>query len=118
VLAVKNGQSIRLRDLGQVTSSHVDHTTAVRANGHDAVALTVFRRLGGNALAVSRGVDAVLAQAGRTAPPGVVIRPVYDQGELVRTAIDNVRDAIAIGGALSVVVLLLFLKSIRATLIA
>ena len=82
------------------------------------MALTVFRRLGGNALAVSSDLKAVLADAAKSAPPGVRIEPVYDQGLLVRTAIANVRDAIVIGGLLSVVILFLFLKSIRATLIA
>jgi CzcA family heavy metal efflux pump len=118
VIANKNGQSIRLRDLGRVTISHEDRTMAIRSNGKDAVALTVFRRLGGNALAVSRELEAVLADARKSAPPGVSIQPVYDQGLLVRTAIANVRDAIVIGGMMSVVVLLLFLKSLRATLIA
>ena len=118
VIAHKNSQSIRLRDLGRVTISHEDRTMAIRANGKNAVALTVFRRLGGNALAVSRDLNAVLADAAKSAPPGVSIRPIYDQGLLVQTAIANVRDAIVIGGVLSVVILLLFLKSIRATLIA
>ena len=118
VIARKNGQSIRLRDLGRVLVSHEDRTMAIRANGKNAVALTVFRRLGGNALAVSRDLNKVLADAARSAPPGVSIEPVYDQGLLVQTAIANVRDAIMIGGLLSVLILLLFLKSIRATLIA
>ena len=118
VIAHKNSQSIRLRDLGRVVISHEDRTMAIRANGKNAVALTVFRRLGGNALAVSRDLNAVLADAAKSAPPGVAIEPVYDQGLLVRTAIANVRDAIMIGGALSVLILFLFLKSIRATLIA
>ena len=118
VIAEKNGQSIRLHDLGRVTIGHEDRTMAIRANGKDAVALTVFRRLGGNALAVSSALDAVLADAAKSAPPGVRIEPVYDQGLLVRTAIANVRDAIVIGGLLSVVILFLFLKSVRATLIA
>jgi CzcA family heavy metal efflux pump len=118
VIAHKNSQSIRLRDLGRVVISHEDRTMAIRANGKNAVALTVFRRLGGNALAVSRDLNAVLADAAKSAPPGVSIEPVYDQGLLVQTAIANVRDAIVIGGVLSVLILLLFLKSIRATLIA
>src|SRR3954447_23616563 len=118
VIASKNGQSIRLRDLGRVTISHEDRTMAIRANGKDAVALTVFRRLGGNALAVSRDLEAVLADAAKSAPPGVTIRPVYDQGLLVKTAIANVRDAIVVGGLFSVAILLMFLKSLRATLIA
>ncbi|HMB07842.1 MAG TPA: efflux RND transporter permease subunit [Isosphaeraceae bacterium] len=118
VIATKNGQEIRLRDLGRVMVSHEDRTMAIRANGENAVALTVFRRLGGNALAVSRDLERVLADAAKSAPPGVRIVPVYDQGLLVRTAIANVRDAIVIGGALSVLILLLFLKSLRATLSA
>jgi CzcA family heavy metal efflux pump len=118
VIANKNGQAIRLRDLGRVTISHQDRTMAIRANGQNAVALTVFRRLGGNALAVSRDLEAVLADAAKSSPPGVSIVPVYDQGLLVRTAIANVRDAIVIGGLFSVLILLVFLKSLRATLIA
>jgi CzcA family heavy metal efflux pump len=118
VIAEKNGQSIRLRDLGRVTIGHEDRTMAIRSNGHGAVALTVFRRLGGNALAVSSALKGVLADAATSAPPGVEIHPVYDQGLLVRTAIDNVRDAIVIGGLMSVAILLMFLKSLRATLIA
>ena len=118
VIASKNGQSIRLRDLGRVAISHEDRTMVIRANGQNAVALTVFRRLGGNALQVSRELDVVLADAVKSAPPGVSIRPVYDQGLLVKTAIANVRDAIVIGGAFSILILLMFLKSLRATLIA
>ena len=70
VIADKNGQSIRLRDLGRVTISHEDRTMAIRANGKNAVALTVFRRLGGNALAVSRELEAVLADAAKIGPAG------------------------------------------------
>ena len=58
VIVQKNGQSIRLRDLGRVVISHEDRTMAIRSNGEDAVALTVFRRLGGNALEVSRDLEA------------------------------------------------------------
>ncbi len=118
VISQKNGQPIRLSDIGRVTISHEDRTMAIRANGKSAVALTVFRRLGGNALNVSRDLDQVLVDAAKSAPPGIVIQPIYDQGLLVKTAIANVRDAIIIGGCLSVLVLLLFLKSWRATLIA
>jgi CzcA family heavy metal efflux pump len=118
VIAEKNGQAIRLRDLGRVSVTHADRTVAIRANGREAVVLTVFRRLGGNALAISRDLDAVLADAARSAPPGIRVEPIYDQATLVRTAVANVRDAIIIGGLLSVVVLLLFLKSLRGTLIA
>src|SRR4029078_12200756 len=92
--------------------------SVIRATWRSAAARTVFRRLGGNALQVSRELDEVLADAVKSAPPGVSIRPVYDQRLLVKTAIANVRDAIIIGGAFSVLILLMFLKSLRATAIA
>lgn len=118
VVIEKNGQPIRVGDLGRVAISHADRVNAIRSNGHDAVALTVFRRLGGDALTVSRELKAVLADAAQSSPPGIKIHPVYDQATLVRTSIDNVRDSIVIGGCFSVVILLVFLKSVRATLIA
>jgi CzcA family heavy metal efflux pump len=118
VIIHKNGQPIRLGDLGRVSVSHEDRTIAIRSNGKNAVALTVFRRLGGDALHISTELAAVLDAARSEAPPGIEIHPVYDQAVLVRTAIANVRDAIVVGGLFSVVVLLAFLKSIRATLIA
>jgi multidrug efflux pump subunit AcrB len=118
VIAEKSGQAIRVRDLGRVVISHADRTTAVNSRGKDSVAITVFRRLGGNALDISRDLRQVLEDARKSAPPGVEIIPVYDQALLVRTAIDNVRDAILVGGMFSVLVLLLFLKSLRATILA
>jgi CzcA family heavy metal efflux pump len=118
VIAEKNGQLIRVGDLGRVVVSHADRTMAIRSNGLDAVALTVFRRLGGDALTVSKGLNEVMLDAAKTAPAGIKIIPVYDQATLVRASIANVRDAIVIGGLFSVAILLVFLKSWRATLIA
>jgi CzcA family heavy metal efflux pump len=124
VVAEKNGQAIRVRDLGRVVVTHEDRTLAIHArdadgHGKNAVVLTVFRRMGGNALTVSSGLDRVLEESRKPASrKGIRIVPVYDQATLVETAIDNVRDAIVVGGMLSVFILLAFLKSARATLLA
>ncbi len=117
VIAYANGQPIRLADLGRVAVSHRDRTSSVRSGGRDAVAITVFRRLGGNALGISKDLGAILADVRKTAPQGIQVTPVYDQADLVRTSIANVRDAMLIGGLFSVLILLAFLKSVRATLI-
>ena len=111
-------EPLRLGNVARVSIAHEDRLVAVRSRGRDAVAITVFRRLGGDALLVSRSVAAVIAEARRTAPPGVSIYTVYDQADLVRTSLANVRDAILVGGLFSILTLLAFLKSVRATLIA
>jgi len=118
VVAEKNGQAVRVRDIGRVCVRHEDRTMAIRSNDRDAVVLTVFRRLGGSALTISSHLQQVLDDARKSAPPGIEIVPIYDQAALVHTAINNVRDAIVIGGLFSVLILLLFLKSLRATLLA
>ncbi|MGO8751998.1 MAG: efflux RND transporter permease subunit [Thermoguttaceae bacterium] len=117
VIANTNGQSVRLGDLGRVAIAHRDRSMAISSGGRDAVALTVFRRLGGNALSISRELETVLADARKIAPKGIEIVPVYDQATLVRASIANVRDAMLIGGFFSVLILLAFLKSLRATLL-
>jgi CzcA family heavy metal efflux pump len=117
VLAHVNGQTIRVADVGHVVIGHEDRTSLICANGKNAVAVTVFRRLRGNALAISQSLNGMLPELQKSAPPGIEITRVYDQGDLVRTSIANVRDAILIGGAFSVLILLLFLRSIRATLL-
>jgi CzcA family heavy metal efflux pump len=118
VVAGTSDQPLRIGDLARVSISHEDRRVAVSSRGHNAVALTVFRRLGGNALAVSKKLQDVLGEAEHSAPLGITVRTVYDQADLVKTSLANVRDAILIGGAFSVVTLLAFLRSVRATLIA
>ena len=117
VLAHTNDQTIRVANVGRVIVAHEDRTASITANGKNAVAITVFRRLRGNALAISQRLNAMLPELQKSAPPGIKITPVYDQGDLVRTSIANVRDAILVGGAFSVLILLLFLRSLRATLL-
>jgi CzcA family heavy metal efflux pump len=117
-VAGKSGEPLRLGDLASVSISHEDRLVAVRSDGEDAVALTVFRRLGGDALTVSRALGEVLAEAARTAPAGIRAHVSYDQADLVRTSLANVRDAILVGGLFSILTLFAFLWSLRATLIA
>ena len=63
VIVEKNGQPLRMRDFGSVIVSHEDRTKAIRSDGKNAVALTVFRQFGGNALSISNDLNTVLADA-------------------------------------------------------
>src|SRR5207244_953773 len=61
---------------------------------------------------------AIVAALGPTLPPGVHLKAVYDQASLVRDAVRSVRDAMLVGAALAVLVLLLFLRHGRITAIS
>jgi CzcA family heavy metal efflux pump len=115
---VKNGATIRVRDLGTVVPGSPDRTLLVTGNGRDAISISISQQIGANILALKQGVDAALADLAQTLPAGITITKVYDLAEFVSDAISSVRDAILIGGFLAIVVLIVFLRNVRLTLIA
>jgi CzcA family heavy metal efflux pump len=115
---VKNGATIRVSDVGRVMPGSPDRTLLITGNGQDAVSISISQQIGANILAVKQGVDAALATLKGSLPSGIRVTKVYDLAEFVSAAIANVRDAILIGGFLAVVVLIVFLRDVRLTLIA
>jgi multidrug efflux pump subunit AcrB len=116
VIASKNNQQIHVGDVADVKVLHQDRVLSIGFEGRDAVVITVFRRLGGNTVDISRHVHELLAK--QALPKHVKATVVYDQATFVVTAGSNVRDAILIGGLFSILILLGFLRSWRATLIS
>ncbi len=117
-ILVKNGATIRVSDVGQVVPGSPDRTLLVTGNGRDAVSISISQQIGANILTVKRGVDAALQTLTHALPSGIRITKVYDLAEFVSASIANVRDAILIGGFLAIVVLIVFLRDVRLTLIA
>ena len=115
---VKSGATIRVRDVGTVTPGAPDRTLLVTGNGRDAVSVSIAQQIGANILDLKAGIDATLASIAKTLPAGIRITRVYDLAEFVEESIASVRDAILIGGFLAVIVLLVFLRNWRLTMIA
>src|SRR5205814_2967555 len=113
---LKGNQFVLVRDVADVKVQHQDRALSIGYEGRDAVVITVFRRLGGNTVNVSHDIRELLAK--QRLPANIKARVVYDQATFVNTAVDNVRDAILVGGLFSVLILFAFLRSWRATLIS
>src|SRR5262249_38688348 len=127
VLTTRKDQPVRVRDVADVKVMHQDRAMSIGYDQRDAVVITVFRRLGGNTVQVSHDIAALLEKNGLTLPPDDPRKPtphniqatvVYDQASFVETAVDNARDAILIGGAFSILILLGFLQRLWALLLA
>src|SRR6185436_14229207 len=84
----------------------------------DATTVTVSQQIGANILSVREGVEAALADLVKRLPAGLKLVKKYDLAEFVSSAITNVRDAIIVGGILAVLVLLVFLRNWRLTIVA
>jgi CzcA family heavy metal efflux pump len=115
-IVVGNGRHVR--DLATVALGTEDHVRVIAGDGRPAAQLNITRQIGGNTVSIADSVARVMATVSRTLPPGVRLKPVYDQAALVRDAVASVRDAMLIGAALAVIVLLLFLRHGRITAIS
>jgi CzcA family heavy metal efflux pump len=117
-VAVRRGATIRVSDVATVFPGAPDRTSLVTGNGRDAAIVNISQQVDSNILEVEAGVDEVVSRLASALPSGLKLSKVYDLAEFVATAIANVRDAILIGGILAVLVLLLFLRDWRVTLVS
>ncbi len=118
VKSTNTGAPVRVSDVADVIEAPLPAYTYVSANGKPAVLLNVTRQPSSNTVAVADGVAAEVTQLRTKLPAGVKIEPYYDQSELVRESIKSVRDAILIGLVLACVILYLFLRDWRSSLVA
>jgi CzcA family heavy metal efflux pump len=117
---IRNGGNgiVRLDDVAQVTDSAVPQWIKVNADGRPAVLLNIYQQPGSNSVQISRDVSAKLADFKSQLPNGVKLANWYDQSVLVVNSAVSVRDAILVGTALALLVLFVFLRNTKMTLIA
>jgi CzcA family heavy metal efflux pump len=118
VVAIDNGVPIRVRDLAEVRYGVGDRTTIITGNGRPAALINISRQIGGDILQLTKQIKQQVNNLGSAIPKTVHISVVYDLAEFVTESIGSVRDAIAIGAALAVLILFFFLRDVRTTLVA
>lgn len=109
---------VHLEDVAKVRMSISPQWIRVNADGHDAVLFQIYQQPGGNSVQIAKGIKAQLASFQPSLPAGVKIANWYDQSELVVNSAASVRDAILIGIVLAALVLYIFLRNSKVTLIA
>ncbi|MDB5429580.1 MAG: efflux transporter permease subunit [Caulobacter sp.] len=116
---VKSGEAgiVPLSAVAEIKVADAPNWTRVTAQGRDAVLVNIRQAPGANSVALVKEVRARLKALAPQTPPGVKISTFYDQTELVTAAAASVRDAILIGAVLAGLVVFLFLRSWRVTLI-
>ena len=113
------GVPIRVADVARVEPSPDVRRGIADLNGRgDVVGGIVVMRFGQNALATIDQVKNRLQSIQNGLPPGVVIRPVYDRSELIRRAIDTLREKLLEESIVVALVCLIFLFHVRSALVA
>ncbi|WP_299028582.1 efflux RND transporter permease subunit [uncultured Sulfitobacter sp.] len=110
---------VRVMDVAEVSFQYQDATTRLRFKGEPGLAFNVVRESGANVISVMEEFRGVLEElkAGPLNEAGLVAEQTYDETIYIQGAIDLVIQNIWIGAALAAFILLLFLRSPRATLI-
>jgi len=117
IIATRDGQPVYLRDVAQVTRGYKDREAITRVDGREAIELAVYKEGDANTVQLAAGVLKRLEALGESLPEGTQVRPVYDQSKFISAAISEVKSAALLGGVLAILVLYVFLRDARATLI-
>ncbi|MFT5391488.1 MAG: multidrug efflux pump [Gammaproteobacteria bacterium] len=117
VLGNVAGYPVRLGDVAEVTRGVEDDEIIVRANGAPAVGMQVTRQSQANTMAISKAVRAEIATIEPNLPDGMKIIVGSDDALFIAASIREVLIALGISMALVIMVILLFLRSLRTTLV-
>lgn len=117
IIANREGRLIRLRDVGRVTVGVENDRQSFRVDKKEAVALGVIKQSTANPLDISRDIQKMLPEIRDSLPQGMQINIAYDSSVFISKSIENVYKTLAEAVALVVLVIFLFLRSARATLV-
>ncbi len=110
-------RTVRLGDIARVYDGYEDETNAIFINGQSGVYLTVQKQSGTNSVQTSDNVHTRIEQINSELPAGVQITILYDTTKIIRASLKQVSSSAIVGGLLAILILLLFLRSFKTTLI-
>ncbi len=117
VVSNDGGVLIKLKDLGRVELAAENERSTLRFKGTPAVAIGVIRQSKANIIAVADAIYEELPRVQASLPPGVAITPAFDQSEFVKSSIREAEETLIIAAVLVVIIIFLFLRNLRATII-
>ena len=117
VIRTVNGVPVRIGDVGTVRQGPASERTATRLNGRDAITLGVVRNATANPLDLSADVRAMIPRIKANLPPGIEIDIANDNSVFIKESIDSVYTTILEAVVLVALVIVFFLRNLRASLI-
>ncbi|MDX6529577.1 MAG: hypothetical protein QOH41_1867 [Blastocatellia bacterium] len=117
IVAYRNGAPVMLRDLGDVVDSVENNRLASRYNGQQVVTLTVQRQPGTNTVAVVDAIRNLLPTFRQQLPASIKLDVLYDRSESIRESVNDVQFSLLLAIGLVVLVIFIFLRNVRATII-
>ncbi|MBD2300745.1 efflux RND transporter permease subunit [Nostoc sp. FACHB-190] len=116
-ILLPSGGSIPLSSLGTVEDKYADVRQTARLDNQPVVAFQVLRSTGSVVVSVEQGVKAAVAELQKTLPPDIKIELIFTRADIIRQSYQSTIDELIQASVLAIIVILLFLRDWRATLI-
>jgi HAE1 family hydrophobic/amphiphilic exporter-1 len=113
-----NGAPIKLRDVGRVEDGTKEQRSLSRLNGVPTVTLDIRRQSGANTVEVIKGLKEALPRVTSQLPNDVKVEIIRDQSRYIEAALHEIQTHLVLGSILASLVVLIFMRSWRSTLIA
>lgn len=112
------GASVRLSQVARVIDGFAEQRTLSRVNGELAVTFDVLKQSGQNTMAIGDEVKARMKELEPRLPKGAKAVLIIDQSRFIRESVDQVKHDLVFGGAMAILVVLIFMLDLRSTLIS
>ena len=117
-VAYRNGAIIRLKDVARIEDDFEDKRSESLYEGKPTIMVQVRKQKGANEVALSQAVRARIEELNRTAPPGTTLVIVQDSAKFILNSMDGVFWDIILSICLTSVIMFVFLRTLRTTLVA
>jgi len=117
ILTEARGYAVRLKDVGEARLGALDERSVLRVNGNPAVGLGIVKQSTANTLSVANAAKEELARLQGTLPAGMSLQVAFDSSVFIARSIDGVYRTMIEAVVLVMLVIFVFLRSFRATLI-
>jgi len=108
-------RQIKISDIATVEISEQNEYVKIKADGKDFPLVAIVKQPNSNLIDVAAQVSEKATELNQLLPKGVVLKPYYNQAEFVKNSISSIIDVLWIGLLLSIVVVILFLRSFKAS---
>jgi len=118
VIATVEGSPIKLRDVGRVEDGTKEQRSLARLNGVPTVTVQIRRQSGANTIEVINGIKRELPRVASQLPTDVKLETIRDQSRYIESALHEIEVHLVLGSILACLVVFLFMRSWRSTVIA
>jgi len=118
IISYSGGSVVTFGDIGRVLDTVEEPRSIARLDGREAVSLNIRKQSGTNTVEVVDAVMARLERIKQTLPPDIKVQTTRDQSLFIRRSFKEIQHHLVLGGLLASIVVLLFMRNFRSTIIA